>query len=152
MALTEAEFKEVRDRMAANRKGSGANRESRPRSLPLSSRTKRGMNKWESGYAQVLEARRAAKLIAWWAFEPFKLRLAGATYYTPDFAVLTQSEPFREAGSELEFHEVKGFWRDDARVKIKVAAEHFPFRFLVVTKRKVRDGGGWLFEEIEGCL
>ena len=33
----------------------------------------------------------------------------------------------------LELHECKGFWRDDARVKIKVAASLYPFKFIAVT-------------------
>jgi hypothetical protein len=32
----------------------------------------------------------------------------------------------------LECHEVKGHWTDDALVKIRVAAEQFPFRFIAV--------------------
>ena len=47
------------------------------------------------------------------------------------------------ASGELEMHEVKGFWREDARLKIKVAAEQFPFRFVAVTKSK----DGWATEE-----
>jgi hypothetical protein len=42
----------------------------------------------------------------------------------------------------LEFHETKGFWRDDALVKIRAAAEQYPwFRFLAF--RKLPKGGGW---------
>jgi hypothetical protein len=40
-------------------------------------------------------------------------------------------------------HEVKGFWQDDARVKIKVAASIYPFKFIAVKKAK----GGWEREE-----
>jgi hypothetical protein len=47
----------------------------------------------------------------------------------------------------LECHEVKGFWQDDARVKVKVAAEQFPLWFVAVTARPKRDGGGWNVEE-----
>lgn len=99
------------------------------------------MNKTESAYAMELELRKRAGEIYWYGFEAIKLRLADNTYYTPDFAIV---KPF---GMNLEFHEVKGFWREDARVKIKVAAEMFPFQFTAVTKRKQRDGGGWKVEE-----
>ena len=62
---------------------------------------------------------------------PARRRSADATRYTPDFLV-------ELPGGLLELHEVKGFWRDDARVKFKVAAELFPmFRFVAV-KRKHR--------------
>ena len=43
----------------------------------------------------------------------------------------------------FEIHEVKGHWEDDARVKIKVAAELYPFKFIAARKVK----GAWLFEE-----
>lgn len=88
---------------------------------------KTGMNGLESAYAQILEARRLTGEIEYWKFEAIKLRLADKTFYTPDFLV-------QESGAGyIEFHEVKGFWHDDARVKIKVAAEQFPmFQFIAV--------------------
>jgi hypothetical protein len=43
--------------------------------------------------------------------------------------------------------EVKGHWEEDARVKIKVAASIYPFRFIAVTARARKDGGGWVLEE-----
>ena len=46
----------------------------------------------------------------------------------------------------LEMHEVKGFWQDDARVKIKVAASIYPFRFVAVKARAKKHGGGWEVE------
>lgn len=42
-----------------------------------------------------------------------------------------------QASGAAEFHETKGFWREDARVKIKVAAQQFPcFVFKGVKKSK----------------
>jgi hypothetical protein len=102
------------------------------------------MNKWETEYSYELEARRQAGEILWWGFEAMTLRLADRTRYTPDFAVLVCNGRGGEISHYLQFHECKGFWRDDARVKIKVAAEMFPFRFIAVRKRK---GGGWDREE-----
>ena len=90
------------------------------------------MNKTEAAYAAELELRRRAGEILWYQFEAIKLRLADKTFYTPDFAVMLASH-------EIQLHEVKGFWRDDARVKIKVAAKQFPFFFVAVSKRK----DGW---------
>lgn len=87
------------------------------------------MNKWESMYDEELVQRKFAGEIQWFGYEAIKLRLAKATMYTPDFTVVL-------ADGSVEFHEVKGFWRDDARVKIKVAAEMFKWaRFVVVTRR-----------------
>lgn len=93
------------------------------------------MNKTEAEYASILESRKRAGEVAWFAFEGVKLRLADSTFYSPDFAVML-------AGGELEMHEVKGFWTDDARVKIKVAASMYPFAFFAL--RKVRKA--WLVE------
>jgi len=93
------------------------------------------MNKTESAYAQQLELGKQLGSVQWYCFEGIKLRLADRTHYTPDFAVMPDD-------GVLELHEVKGFWRDDARIKIKVAAEMYPFRFVAVKRR----GGGWEYE------
>jgi len=90
------------------------------------------MNKTEGAYEQLLDLRQRAGEILWHKFEGIKLRLADKTFYTPDFAVLA-------ADGVLELHEVKGVWLDDARVKIKVAADMYPFRFIAAKKTK----DGW---------
>ena len=111
------------------------------RSVLALGRLKAGaMNKTEAAYAQHLEAKKAAGEVAWYKFEAVKLRLADNTFYTPDFAVMLPN-------GELEMHEVKGFWADDARVKIKVAADMHPFRFIAVRVKPKKDGGGWAVEE-----
>jgi len=96
-------------------------------------------NKTEAAYEETLKLKMLAGEILWYAFEGVKLRLADLTTYTPDFAVMLSD-------GTLEMHEVKGFWQDDARVKIKVAAELFPFRFIAAVPRKKKDGGGWNIE------
>ena len=98
------------------------------------------MNKTEAAYAALLEAQKAAGEVAWYKFEAIKLRLADNTFYTPDFAVMLRS-------GQLEMHEVKGYWADDARVKIKVAADMHPFRFVAIRPKAKKDGGGWAVEE-----
>lgn len=111
------------------------------RSVLALGRLKTGaMNKTEMAYAQYLEAKKAAGEVAWYKFEAMKLRLADNTFYSPDFAVMLPN-------GELEMHEVKGFWADDARVKIKVAADMHPFRFIAVRVKPKKDGGGWAAEE-----
>lgn len=87
------------------------------------------MNKTEAEYASILEARRVAGEVVWYRFEGVKLRLADNTFYTPDFAVMLSS-------GQMQCHEVKGFWQDDARAKIKIAADLYPFEFLAVRKVK----------------
>jgi hypothetical protein len=111
------------------------------RALQALGRLKVGtMNKTEAAYAATLDARRHAGEVAWFKFEGMKLRLADNTFYTPDFAVML-------ADGALEMHEVKGFWTDDARVKVKIAADLYPMRFVAVRVKPKREGGGWEVEE-----
>ena len=99
-------------------------------------------NKTEQAYEDYLGARQRVGDVLWFRFEGVKLRLADNTFYTPDFAVML-------ASGQMEMHEVKGFWADDARVKIKVAAELYPFRFLAARPKPKKDGGGWQIEVFE---
>lgn len=98
------------------------------------------LNNTEQAYANRLRLLQQAGQVAWFKFEAVKLRLADNTFYSPDFAVML-------ASGELEMHEVKGFWQDDARAKIKIAADLYPFRFIAVKVRPKKDGGGWDTEE-----
>jgi hypothetical protein len=99
------------------------------------------MNKTEEKYAADLQVALLAGEIDWWEFEPFKLRLAPLTTYSPDFGVM-------KPDGVIELHEVKGHWEDDARVKIKIAADKFwMFKFVAMKVRPKRDGGGWVAEE-----
>lgn len=95
------------------------------------------MNKLEADYALHLKALRDLGGIVDFRFEAVRLRLAKLTTYSPDFLVIG-------VNGEIVLHEVKGFWEDDARVKIKVAAEMYPwFHFVAVTRKK----GQWVREE-----
>ncbi|MFH5924573.1 hypothetical protein [Roseomonas xinghualingensis] len=94
------------------------------------------MNKTETAYAAYLETLRHAGEVLWWKFEGIKLRLAGNTFLTVDFAILRKDQV-------LIMADVKGsaaIFTDDAKVKMKVAAEAFPFVFVVVVPTK---SGGW---------
>ena len=97
-------------------------------------------NKTEASYGQHLELLKQAGEVLWYRFEGVKLRLADNTFYTPDYAVMQKD-------GQLELHEVKGFWQDDARVKIKVAADQYPLKFIAVTAKSKKTGGGWAIEE-----
>ena len=84
------------------------------------------MNSLEQQYALHLDLLQHAGEIAAWKFEPDKFRLAYRCYYTPDFKVTFPD-------GRVEYHEVKGYWREDARIKIKVAAAAFTqFQFVGV--------------------
>ena len=112
----------------------------------------REMNKTEALYAQHLSLLLKTGEILWFEYEPIKIRLADNTFYAPDFVVVSKD-------GVLEAHEVKGFRtfrsksgiryggtyaRDDAKVKIKVAAERFPVRFRLVY---LDPRMGWMSQE-----
>jgi hypothetical protein len=100
-------------------------------------RMKQGvMNKTEAQYELYLKSLLQSGDILWYKFEGIKFRLADSCFYNPDFAVMRKD-------GQIEIHEVKGFWRDDAKVKIKVASELYPFRFIAIHKKAKKDGGGW---------
>ena len=86
------------------------------------------MNKTEAAYAELLAARVHCGEIVEFKFESLKLRLADRTWYTPDFAIVLPD-------GAREIHEVKGHWTDDARVKIKVAAELYPHYLFIAVQR-----------------
>lgn len=96
------------------------------------------MNKLEARYAMRLEELRRAGKIVFWKFEAVALRLANRTTYNPDFYLML-------VDGSIGFHETKGFWRDDARAKIKIATEQFPEWFFVAVQwdSKAKD---WKFE------
>lgn len=80
------------------------------------------MNKTEARYLnEKLEPARHDGLVTHFEFEMLKFRLAGSTFYTPDFGVVM-------ADGQFELHEIKGGWiQEDAMIKFKVAAEKYPF-------------------------
>lgn len=94
------------------------------------------MNKTESKYAAYLdELKKCGDILDYW-FEGLTLKLAANTRYTPDFLVMLPN-------GALQLHEVKGaiaIFRDDAKVKVKVCANMYPFEMLVAYPKK---GGGW---------
>jgi len=103
--------------------------------------TKKEINALETRYIlEVLEpARISGKIVEWW-YEGVRFKLADRTTYTPDFMVLMPD-------GMIEIHETKGFWEEDARVKIKVAASLFPFTFKALRPIAKKHGGGWTIEE-----
>lgn len=100
------------------------------------------MNGYEKRYAAILGEQMRRGEIEWFQFDSVKLRLAEKCFYSPDFIVMT-------ASGEIEIHEVKGsFIEDDAKVKLKVAAAMFPFRFRLCQLKKVKDP--WIITVIGG--
>lgn len=86
------------------------------------------LNKTEAAYLAHLRA----SGWTWVGVHTFTIKLGKDLRYTPDFWT------FREGGG-LIAHEVKGFWRDDAKVKIKAAARLLPFIDFIAATRKGRE-------------
>ena len=97
-------------------------------------------NKTEQAYELELERQKQSGEILWYQFEGITFKLAKDTRLTPDFAVML-------ANGEMQMHEVKSIWRDDAKAKTKIAAALFPFQFIAVYAVPKKDGGGFRFEE-----
>ena len=93
------------------------------------------LNKTEKAYLSWLRGQG----YVWIGIQAITLKLGDDTRYTCDFMAL-------DSRGDLHGREVKGFFRDDAKVKIKVAARQFPFiKFYVVKK----DGQGWNHKEVK---
>ena len=107
-------------------------------------RLKQGQrNKLEAAYEMRLQYMQQAGEILWYRFEGMKFRLADNTFYTPDFNILLPD-------GAMEMHDTKGskaIFSDDAKVKIKVAAAMYPFRFFAVFPRPKKTGGGYEYQE-----
>ena len=112
-----------------------------------------GQNKLEQAYDAILAGRKLVGEIEDYWYEGITLKLAEGTRYTPDFIVMMPD-------GELQAHEVKAgmavkrdgvatgetvpMSEDASRIKIKIAAERFPLRFVVAYCRKKE----WFFDEI----
>lgn len=96
-------------------------------------------NKTEAAYGDFLELRKRAGEVLWYKFEGMKFKLADNTFYTPDYPVLL-------ADYTMEMHEIKGFMTEDANVKIKIAADLYPFKFIIVRKGKTPTS--WTLSEV----
>lgn len=97
------------------------------------------MNKTEEAFFEYLKATMPDCDYTHYA-QSITLLIANGCRYTPDFISVSKLT------GEWLAHETKGFMRDDAGVKIKVAASVYPaIKFRLVTKRK---GGQWDIQEI----
>ena len=133
---TEADIERLKNRKPAA-KQNGTQR------MQALGRMKTGqMNKTEERFAQMLELERHAGKVQWWKFEAIKLMLAKNTSLTVDFAVL----PDTGILTMIDVKGSKAMVTDDARAKMKIAAELYPFVFKLAYPRA--KGEGWEIEEI----
>ena len=104
----------------------------------LRQQTGSGLNKLETAFLGHLEARKMGELLT----QAITLKIANGCRYTPDFVEVRH-------GLGMRAYEVKGFMRDDAAVKIKVAAARFPWiEFFLATRPK--RAGEWRIERVYG--
>lgn len=98
-----------------------------------------GMNKTEQARAIDLEAMKRAGLIVQWWYEKWTFNLADDLRYTPDFVI-------QKPDGSLEVEEVKGFWRDDARAKVKMFVALYPFPVRAYSLAKNKTSKTWEVE------
>ena len=93
----------------------------------------------ERDFALILAGWEADGVIRLFRYEPFRLRLADGAFYKPDFMAVSTFD------NAITLYEVKGHWREAAKVRIKVAAElHHYFKFCIVMRSK----GVWTYEAL----
>lgn len=118
------------------------------------------INKDEASYRDYLDLRIRLGEIMWRSeHEGVKIKLTKDLHYTIDFAVLAND-------GILEFHDVKGskknkskqkdgtikdlghkaYIEDDALVKLKIVAETWPVRVMIVYKVQ----GNWMVKQVGG--
>ena len=102
-----------------------------PASAPVIDRYA-GMNKTQIAFAVDLDSRKRSGQIAEWWFRPATFRLSGGGEYTPPFMVQSTS-------GELSVADV-GYGAEDARIKIKMFAELYPFPTKAFTRAKTHSG------------
>lgn len=113
-----------------------------PRALqpmkPALRQNTKGPNKTELAFASYLQVRFPGHVID---HEPIKIKLANGVLYIPDFFICDGTQPTA--------FEVKGFMRDDAAAKIKIAASKFRWiKFVLVFKLTKKQGGGWELQHV----
>ena len=99
------------------------------KALPLDRHAQERMNRTETAFAAYLLGAQCNNLIKRFDFEPEKFRLGESTIYTPDFRLV-------ELDDTITFLDVKGtttvngkskpYYKDDAIVKVKLAATLHP--------------------------
>ncbi len=97
-----------------------------------------GLNKTEAAFQDYLRAKYAGSQIL---AQCVTLKLGNGVKYTPDFIrIADATNEHASPVSQWTAWEVKGFMRDDAAVKIKVAAAMYPLIQFYLVRRNGRIG------------
>lgn len=96
------------------------------------------LNKLEKAFLGHLQAISSGDYIH---AQAITLKLANGVRYTPDVLLYTDGPD----GHGVIAYEVKGFMRDDAAVKLKVAASLYPWIKFILVWRKA---GEWQYQQI----
>jgi hypothetical protein len=120
---------------------------------PASKAPDDGLNKLERDFRdRAAEPAFVRGDITGYAREPFKLDIGGHCYFIPDF-VAAERPGEHGIAPRITVVEVKGgFFREDAKVKIKVAANKYPFlcfRWLLVYRDGPYGSGWWDVHEVD---
>ena len=94
-------------------------------------------NGLESAYMDRLRMLLAAGEVKAFWFEAVKVRLTAKRWFLCDFLI-------QFADGHFEFHDTKGWMREDAALKAEFTAEVFPFPVVIVTK----DGAAWAYRTL----
>jgi hypothetical protein len=109
----------------------------------------KGPNKTEAAFAAFLRAEltrlRPGSVVL---EQAITLRIANGSRFTPDIVTVSPAGITSEQGSEVAAYEVKGFARDDAIVKLKVAASLYPWIQFVLVTAGDRTRTIWNMEEV----
>ena len=117
------------------------------------------LNTLESRFRDQLEEWKMAGLVRWYIAKPCAFRISQGCHWYPDFMVWwgyakgpfsTDYRPthweidqsFAGVEQNIQLIDVKGFWRDDALVKVKTIAELYPC-FLVSSVMWDKKGKTW---------
>lgn len=93
-----------------------------------------GLNKTEQAFKDYLDSKRCYSVLV----QAITLKIGNGVRFTVDFITI-------DPDGRMQGWETKGHLRDDANVKIKVAASLYPWiKFHLVTRKK----GEWIIQEV----